>query len=126
MNGMIQNLAKQKWFVPGILFLLLLIAIPSITDIGTESPDHSETSTERQLEELCNTVRGVSNAKVMITYEAKPTASLMGYGDSQESILGIAVVCDGGSDSNVQLALYELLETLFQLSSTRITISERN
>ena len=121
MNG----LAKKKWFVPVVLFLLLIIAVSSFSESrGSDSLE--TTDTERRLEELCNLVRGVSNAKVMITYEAKTVSSIIGQDRTENTISGIAIVCDGGADPIVQLELHRLIDALFDISSTRITVSQRN
>lgn len=116
------TLAKKKWFVPLVIFILLIIALSSLVD---SDEGKTETSTERKLEEMCNSVRGVSNAKVMITYEPKSVSAFGGYG-GEERILGVAVVCDGGENSEIQLVLYEMIEVLFNVKSTRITVSGRN
>lgn len=121
---MSEKLAKKRWFVPLILFLLMIIAVPSLGILETD--EQGSITTEQQLEEMCNLVRGVSNAKVMITYEAKAVSSFIGASGGEEKISGIAVVCDGGGEPAVQLALYEMLNALFGISSTRITVSERN
>ena len=116
------TLAKKKWFVPLVILILMIIALSSFAD-GSESDNNI--STEKRLEDMCNSVRGVSNAKVMITYEPKSVSAFGGYG-GEEKILGVAVVCDGGESPQVQLALYEMIEALFNVKSTRITVSGRN
>lgn len=123
MNDMIQKLASQKWFVPLILFLLLVISVPSLNLVKVKT---TETSIEQQVEALCNSVSGVSNAKVMISYTPQKTNGFMGTQDVEGTVQAIAVVCTGGENPDIRLTLHEILETLFQLSSTRITISERN
>ena len=115
-------LAKKKWFVPAVIFILLVIALSSFADGGENNAD---ISTEKRLEEMCNSIRGVSNAKVMITYEPKSVSTFGNYGD-EARILGVAVVCDGGERPDTKLALYEMIEALFNVRSTRITVSGRN
>ena len=80
---------------------------------------------QRTHEEMCNLVKGVSNAKVMITYEPAAAAAF-GYDRGEEKISGIAIACDGGENPAVKLALYELVDALFDIKSTRITVSPRN
>lgn len=125
MNQVFLALAKKKWFVPLTVFLMLIIVTSSLSDLSSDS-DTTALTVEEQLEALCNSISGVKNAKVMITYEA---VAVSGWGSSQskdEKILGIAIVCDGGGDPGVQLTLHRMIEALFDLPSTRITVSERN
>ncbi len=121
MNG----IAKKKWFVPLIIFLLVVIAVSSFADERGEQSTKS-LSTEERLSEMCNLVKGVSNAEVMISYEAKEVSNIIGYSGGKEKISGIAIVCNGGDDPDVQLALYEMVNALFDIKSTRITVSDRN
>ena len=126
MNSVVGTLAKKKWFVPLVLFLMLVIALTSFADFSPKTGETSVTSTEEQLEALCNAVKGVRNAKVMITYEAVAVSGWNSSTGTQEKILGIAVVCDGGDDPNIQLTLNNMIKALFDISTARITISQRN
>lgn len=120
------GLAKKKWFVPAVIFLLAVIAISSLFESDSKQTSAS-LSTEQRLEEMCNLIKGVSNAKVMITYEpAAAAAAAFGYDREEEKISGVAIACDGGENPDVKLALYELVDALFDIKSTRITVSPRN
>ena len=119
---MLKDLAKRKWFVPLIIFLLGIIAISAFTE---QEKKNTTQSLEQQIEELCNSIYGVSNSKVMITYAAVPVSSFGKQQGNERQVLGIAVICNGGGNPNVQLTIHELLKTLFQVSSKQITISER-
>lgn len=130
MKFSLEKLAEKKWFLPLTLFLMLLIVLSSLSGRSSEAVQNTvqteNRTVEEQVEALCNSVRGVSNAKVMISYASVGAAA--GFGQSSagtQEILAVALVCDGGSDPNVRLALYELLGTLFQIPSTRISISGR-
>lgn len=126
MSGILDVLAKKKWFVPLVLLLMLAIAVTSFADFSPNSEGNTALTMEEQLESLCNSVKGVQNAKVMITYEAVQVSGWSSVGNNQEKILGIAVVCDGGDDPTVQLTLHNMIKALFDISTTRITISQRN
>ena len=123
MSGLFSELAKKKWFVPLLLFLILLIALPSLGK--SEKTVETELSTEERLAALCNSVKGVSDAEVMITYETTATSTFLGRTDTGQNILGVAVVCSGGDDPTVKLALYELIRSLFSLPTTQISVSGR-
>lgn len=126
MNAVIIALAKKKWFVPLVIFLMLIIALTSLTDQKHDATDPTVQTLDQQLEALCNSVAGVRNAKVMIAYESATVSAWNSSTDTRPKILGIAVVCDGGDDPRVQLTLHRIIEALFDISSTRITISQRN
>lgn len=121
MSASLTALAQKKWFVPLLLFLILLIALSSLFG-GREAAQTAVTEEER-LAALCNSVAGVSEARVMITYEAVYAASILGKSSEGQKICGIAVVCRGGADPTVQLRLHSMLESLYALPSTRISVS---
>ena len=126
MNSILNALAKKKWFVPLALFLMLVIALTSLLELSSDKEVMAVLSTEEQLEALCNSIRGVQNAKVMITYEAVQVSGWNSSENSREKILGIAIVCDGGDDPTIQLTLHNMVKALFDISGTRISISQRN
>ena len=117
-----KSIATRKWFVPFILLLLAGITLLSFSD--SRSKEHT-LSDEKRIEELCNSIQGVSEAQVMITYRAVPAANMFTNAHTDNEILGIAVLCKGGDIPEAQLMIHQLLETLFQLPSTRITVSAK-
>lgn len=124
MSGLFSDLAKKKWFVPLLLFLIFLIALSSLGK--REKAVETALSTEERLAALCNSVKGVSDAEVMITYETTTaTSTFLGRTDTGQSILGVAVVCNGGDDPAIQVVLHELIRSLFSLPSTKISVSGR-
>ncbi len=123
MSLYLKKVAESKLFVPIIIFIMVLIALSSLN--STKSSRTAVISPEKQLEELCNAVEGVKNAKVMITYQNSESISVF-ESNQTSKIQGIAVICEGGKNPNVQLKLHELLKALFGISSTQITVSEIN
>lgn len=126
MNAVFLSLANKRWFVPLIIFLMLIITLTSLADASENESNNSPTSLEERLEALCNTVHGVKNAKVMITYDQEAIPTWAGNTTASERILGVAVICDGGDDPDVRLSLYTIIQSLFDITSTRITVSKRN
>ena len=94
--------------------------------LGKSDTDKEETTVERKIEELCNSFYGVSDSKVVITYDTAEAVSMFESKKEQGRIMGIAVLCKGGNNPDIQLKLQEMLKSLFQISSTQITIGERN
>lgn len=118
-----KSLAGQKWFVPLILLLLAIIAVSSMLE--PRAAEAEVLTEEQRLEEMCNAILGVSDAKVMITYRTASVSAFFSEHTTENEILGIAVLCKGGDAPDVQLAIHKMLETLFQLPSTRITVSAK-
>ncbi len=86
MTTFFSNLGQKPWFVPLLLIIMVLIALSSLLGSGESAAEEPEADmVASQLEALCNSVRGVKNAKVMITYESVPAASLSGFGSSASS-----------------------------------------
>ncbi len=123
MNEYFKKIAGSSFFVPIIIIILIAIAVSSMID--NENKTQSQITTEKQLEEMCNAITGVGDAKVMITYET--VEAVIAFENKKQNIIkGVAVVCEGGGNPDIQLKLYEMIKALFGLPSTRITVSERS
>ena len=118
----LNNLATKKWFVPVLISVFVLMILPSFFKIQQEENSEPAT-TERQLEEMCNAIDGVTNTKVMITYGNE---SVSVFSANEKRIMGIAVACNGGDNPNNQLKIYNMIKALFEIPSTRITVTERS
>ena len=64
-----------------------------------------------EISELCSSVEGVGECRVMITYEG-------------EEPVGIVVVCRGGDSVQVRHRLYEMLSALYGIGANRISIEK--
>lgn len=106
-----------------MILMFLIVAIPAFQ--GKNNTDNEDLSVENKIEELCDSVYGVSDSKVVITYEVAKEVSMFDNKKEHGRILGIAVLCKGGGNPDIQLKLQEMLKSLFQVSSTQITIGER-
>ena len=115
------ELAKRKWFVPLIIFVLLITVCTSLAD--TKKTDASSKTTEEELEAICIAVAGGEKATVMVTYESVVEQNYW-YNEknSEKKISGVAIVCEGGDNPNIRLKLHEIISSLFGLPSTRITV----
>ena len=83
------------------LFLLVYVS-------GSEQDVSDETS---EISELCSSVEGVGECRVMITYEGGEP-------------VGIVVVCRGGDSVQVRHRLYEMLSALYGIGANRISIEK--
>ena len=68
MNSIIQSIAKKKWFIPVIIALMVTIGLSSITEKSVTIDTLETITTEQQIEALCNSLDGVENSKVMLSY----------------------------------------------------------
>ena len=121
--SVINGIAEKKWFIPFIILIFAIFLVSSLSEKREQK--NNDTSLEISLEDICNTVSGVKNAKVMITYETIEASAFMSNTETKK-IQGVVVVCDGGDNPDIQLRLQEIIRSLFGISSTRITVSARN
>lgn len=110
--------------------------------------DDYEQKLEARVRTLCEQVGGVSDVSVMITLESMSEQlyaqnlessesesvkelrqEYIEVGDSlvptkamPPSVRGVAIVCSGGDDANVQLKLTKLISALFGISSGAISV----
>lgn len=125
MNNILSKIGKKKWFVPLVIITMLLIAFSSLLYSGDEDGKPNEIGIENRLEEMCNSVRGISNAKVMVTYCTTETLAFSSS-SANAKIKGIAVLCNGADDPDAHLSLYKMIKSLFDISGGNITITERS
>ena len=115
----------------GILLLLSgsgLFGARTEKSAGGTDPAASRLALESELASLCAEVRGVGRVTVMITlkegerttYAGSKTASV-----SPPTVLGAAIVCDGGGDAEVKAELTRLTCSLLGIGANRVTVAER-
>lgn len=159
LKNTIFNLFKSKKIV-----LLLILAIVGIFIITITSGDKKDDtvkesieeldpaqyaeSIERQVEELCNRVDGVSGAYAVVTlkggYQAiyavdsqsgssasKNQTVVIGSGSNEQAILegyrypeiaGVGIVCHGGDSYEVKNKIISLVSSAFDLSANKIFV----
>ena len=101
-----------------------------------------QTALEKEIEVLCESVAGVSDCTVMVTFSRGYTVSYgkdgggnpatVGSGSSEEALFdavsppavaGVGIVCRGGRDAQVQALLTELVSTALGISSARVHVA---
>ncbi len=76
---------------------------------------------EADIRELCSSLEGVGQCRVLVTYEEKS----LGYGKGTESIIsGIAVVCEGGESVAVKQRVSSVLSSVFGIGTNRIRVEK--
>ena len=83
---------------------------------------------ESELASLCAEVRGVGRVTVMITLKEGERTTYAGSkaaSVSPPTVLGAAIVCDGGGDDGIRNELTRLTCALLGIGANRVTVSER-
>lgn len=152
MENLFECIKNKKGII--LLFCgIILGIILLITDIK-ESPNTTSAETneaytdnytyflEKKTEDMINKIKGVSNAKVMITLKNSGEQvfasdnsetnkkhvivddSLVCINEYMPEVEGVAVVCNGGDDALIKQKITELLCSLLGIYSTHIYITE--
>ena len=130
----------------GVLFILIgsFAGLPEKNG-GDESFSYYTTELEEKIASLCETVAGISHAKVLLTldggseyiYAENEQAAARDYviitsGKTDSPVLvneiypkirGVAVVCTGGDRADVQVKVTELLSAALGISANRIKVA---
>lgn len=117
-------------------------AASSSDTLLTEAEEYRRTL-EKELEELCSSVRGVGRIDILLTLDGSSYAvyAKNGTGESASyaavggeclllardypAVRGVAAVCDGGSDPAVCAEITSLLSASLNIGKNRIYISPR-
>ena len=99
------------------IFVILLAGIVLLVLSGSKTPSvqsslDGETSLEAKIRTLCESVDGVSSVNVAVSLD----------GDGE--VVGIGIVCRGGSDPKIQRELLSLVSAACGVGSNRIFITE--
>lgn len=122
MNSIIQSIAKKKWFIPVIIALMVTIGLSSITEKSVTIDTLETITTEQQIEALCNSLDGVENSKVMLSYNKSYSSA---FTQDSAYVTGIVVLCNGGSNPDIKLRIHKILSALYDIPSTKIAVEER-
>ncbi len=143
---------KNKIFIIlGALILgICLIFMPVGEKKGTDDYDLAVEKLEGRVGKLCGEIRGVSEVSVMITLDTvgetkyaqnsqvnkdaenvntryeyvSGSQGLLPIAEVTPRVRGVAVVCTGGGNPDVQLKLTELLCALFGIPSSAVSVVE--
>lgn len=69
--------------------------------------------TEQRIAELCSSVDGVGECRVMVTFE---------NGADDGRVYSVVVVCEGADEVRVRREVKELVTTLFGIGSNRVSV----
>ena len=93
-----------------------------------DDPDAYRLALERELSALCAEVDGVGRVTVMVTLSEGERVTYNGSritSTRRPTVLGAAVVCDGGGNDRVRAEITAMLSSLLGIGSNRVTVSRR-
>ena len=120
MNLLNKNFADKKWFVPIVLIVMTAIALSSFS-LKKDTATHDDAVT--QLKSICAAVTGTDSVNVMIVYEDASSADFWTKKEGARQVSGVAVICDGGDDPEIKLKIYDIVKSLFGISTARISVN---
>ena len=98
---------------------MILLALGGGVDTAEDTT--VEESDEERLADLCSSLAGVGRCRVFIAYEERPIS----YGSrTEKTIIGVAVVCDGGGSDTVKSKITSLIDGLYGIGTNRIKVYE--
>lgn len=98
-----------RWRV--IILLLVGVGLILLSTVSFEADKKDEGC---DVEELCSSVEGVGECRVMLL-----------YGQDGKTVEAVAVVCDGGDSITVRHRLTELLSAFYGIGYHRISIEAK-
>ena len=110
----------------GRILIIILLGIGLLLVTLGGKKNESETVTdgpteEERLAELCSSLSGVGRCQVYIAYEERRIS----YSSNTEKVIvGVAVLCEGGSNDGVKARLTALIDSLYGIGSNRIRIDQ--
>ena len=109
-----------SWKIILVIAVGALIILASSLGSGTDSTDTKD-ATEVKIKEMCSSLVGVGECRVMVTYSSASTR----YGVSTEArVESVAIVCRGADKASVRAEITAMLSALYGIGANRIFISK--
>ena len=124
----IQN---KFWILIAVAFFcgVFLLSFPSRQQDTAESESSAleeyKAELEDQLTQLCSSVEGVGKCKVMVTFSKGEENTYKGSAIVQTKpavVLGVTVVCEGGSSKSVSAEITRMMCALFDIGANRVAV----
>lgn len=108
---------KNQWLILLLVgILLVIIAIPTDSDAGTDlgydTSDWNATETEERLENILGQMQGIGEVHVMITHQ------------DETQVEGVVVVAEGGGNAVIVQQITDVVRALFDVDSHKIKVIE--
>lgn len=109
MQDILKFLKDQK----GKLLLLIIPVALLLIVIGSGEDTTTEPNQDGQLAELCSSVDGVGECRVMVTYR-------------DGEVYAVAIICEGAENPKTRERLLDIITSIYGIGSNRVTIQRLN
>ena len=93
-----------------VVFLVLGVILLLLGSLGSSGGDEVEATGEDELSEICSSLVGVGECRVMVTYT------------EGGEVYAVAVLCEGAESDLVRARIYELVGSLYGIGTNRIAV----
>ena len=120
------------------VILLAALGIMLVAISGASGNDDAVSATslaqykaelEDELQNMCQSVKGVGKCRVMITFERGEENTYKGSSlveSKPPRVMGVSVICKGADSVEVTRALVDMITALFDIGSNRISVLKLN
>ena len=126
---------KRALLLFGILILGVALLLFSSSggkgesEAQTESLSEYKERLEAELADVCASVEGVGRCRVVVTFERGAENTYKGSSLTQSKpprVMGVSVVCSGADSDAVRSKLIEMMTSLFDIGSNRVSVLKLN
>ena len=109
MQDILKFLKEQK----GKLLLLIIPIAVLLIVLGSGEDTAAQPDEDSQLAELCSSVDGVGECRVMVTYR-------------DGEVYAVAIICEGAENPKTRERLVDIITSIYGIGSNRITVQRLN
>ena len=114
----------------GVAFLVISPDFDK-NEVVAENTDLSQykAKLESELENICSSVEGVGKCRVIVTFERGAENTYKGSAlveSKPPRVMGVSIVCKGADSSAVRAKLIEMMTSLFDIGSNRVSVLKLN
>ncbi len=119
-KGILDSLKELFKKTPQAVIIVIIVAVALMLIFLGGGEKTESADLENRLEELCSSLAGVGDCRVMVTYRESEGR----YGaEKSEVVESVTVVCRGADRAGVRSELVAMLSSLFGIGSNRIYIA---
>ena len=109
LKGLFKN--KKLIIIPVFAVILGLLLL------GGKSEEAATDTKEAQLEQFLESIKGVGECKVIITYKSDSS-----YYSKKEEVYAVAVCCRGATRKGIEAQITELVSSLYGIGTNRVKV----
>ncbi len=124
--------ANKKWVIIALLFIFgVLMLTASAASVGGADKAESEplseykAQLEKELSDICSSVKGVGKCRVMVTFERGEENVYKGSNlieSRPPKVMGVTIVCRGADSDSVRAELVGMMCALFDIGANRVSV----